>query len=38
MVYHTDTCTMELSVRELCERAHKSGSLDTGRPRRSPEN
>ena len=37
MVYHTDTCTMELSVRELCERAHKSGSLDTGRPRRSPE-
>ena len=28
MRYNTDTCTVELSVRELCAMAHKSGSLD----------
>lgn len=37
MFYNTENCTMELSVRELCERAHKSGSLDMGRPRRITE-
>lgn len=35
MFYNTDTGVLELSVRELCERAHKSGSLDTRHPRRS---
>lgn len=37
MFYNTDTGALELSVRELCERAHKSGSLDTRRPRRTGE-
>lgn len=37
MFYNTDTGALELSVRELCARAHKSGSLDTRRPRRMGE-
>ncbi len=37
MFYRSETCALELSVRELCERAHKSGSLDMTRPRRLRE-
>ncbi|MBO5355127.1 MAG: ATP-dependent DNA helicase [Clostridia bacterium] len=37
MRYNTDTCTVELSVRELCAMAHKSGSLDAAAPRRQIE-
>lgn len=37
MFYNTETCALEMSVRELCERAHKSGSLDMSRPRRAPD-
>lgn len=35
MFYNTETCALEMSVRELCERAHKSGNLDARNPRRS---
>lgn len=34
MRYNTDTCTLELSVVELCALAHQSGHLDARRPRR----
>ncbi|MBQ8358065.1 MAG: ATP-dependent DNA helicase [Clostridia bacterium] len=34
MRYNKDTCAMELSVRELCALAHKSGNLDAGAPHR----
>lgn len=32
MRYHVDKGTLELSVRELCDLAHKSGSIDTRHP------
>lgn len=35
MRYNTDNCAVELSVRELCVMAHKSGSLDAAAPHRS---
>lgn len=37
MRYNSETCAIELSVRELCALAHQSGSLDASRPRRSLE-
>ena len=37
MRYNADACTVELSVRELCAMAHKSGSLDAGSPHRRIE-
>lgn len=37
MHYNTDTAALELSVRELCAMAHKSGHLDARLPRKSTE-
>ncbi len=34
MQYHTETAAIELSVRELCAMAHKSGSIDARHPYR----
>ena len=38
MRYNTECCTVELSVRELCAMAHKSGDLDAAAPHRHTEN
>ena len=38
MRYNTDTCAMELSVRELCAMAHQSGSLEAGSPMQRLDN
>ena len=35
MRYNAQTAAVELSVRELCQMAHKSGSIDARRPHRS---
>jgi hypothetical protein len=35
--YNTDSCTVELSVRELCAMAHKSGDLDAAAPHHHTE-
>ena len=32
MLYNADNCALELSVRELCEMAHRSGSIDARYP------
>ena len=34
MRYNNDTCVVELSVRELCGLAHRSGNLDAAHPQR----
>ena len=38
MRYNTERCAVELSVRELCAMAHKSGDLDAAAPHRHTEN
>lgn len=37
MLYNTETGAIELSVRELCARAHKSGSIDARFPHKNRE-